>query len=371
MNTENEKAVRDPIAEAIDLLEKSAEPFDKACMLLRAALQSQSNTPQDGGEQAVAWRGMDSAPKALMPSAETLEHASHATIESPFNACRHKDYCGELRRKAMAQQQVSNTDGWKLVPVEPTQGMHDSWMYGKGPWSERYCAMLAAAPQPPAEDAKPEQQEQSGEAVNPAKVANIVRNFHRNSCYPEAMGAEVDSAVDAIMRLIANATPTATASQEPSGEAVSAADAFELGFQFANALRSPMSRETRHIARIMTADFWPAGFSECAKGIDYTGTASAAIVHVKRNIISKLSTFPATPTSTAIAAMVIKQAADIVVDRAHTPYAKNWDEVAETIRNLLPANAEAELVKLILKVINEAQEYTEEGIRRVLDGEGK
>jgi hypothetical protein len=69
--------------------------------------------------------------------------------------------------------------------------------------------------------------------------------------------------------------------------------------------------------------------------------------------------------------MVIKQAADIVVDRAHTPYAKNWDEVAETIRNLLPANAEAELVKLILKVINEAQEYTEEGIRRVLDGEGK
>jgi hypothetical protein len=81
--------------------------------------------------------------------------------------------------------------------------------------------------------------------------------------------------------------------------------------------------------------------------------------------------YPSPPTSTAIAAMVIKQAADIVVDRAHTPYAKNWDEVAETIRNLLPANAEAELVKLILKVINEAQEYTEEGIRRVLDGEGK
>jgi hypothetical protein len=75
----------------------------------------------------------------------------------------------------------------------------------------------------------------------------------------------------------------------------------------------------------------------------------------------------APPTSTAIAAMVIKQAADIVVDRAHTPYAKNWDEVAETIRNLLPANAEEELVKVILKVINEAQEYTEEGVSRVLD----
>jgi hypothetical protein len=80
VQTENEKAVRDPIAEAIDLLEKSADPFDKACMLLRAALQSQSNT-----------------------------------------------------------------DGWVMLPVEPTQAMHDSWMYGKGPWSERYRAMLSAA----------------------------------------------------------------------------------------------------------------------------------------------------------------------------------------------------------------------------------
>jgi hypothetical protein len=201
-----------------------------------------------------------------------------------------------------------------------------------------------------------------GEEVFARSVDDVVREL-------SLLGSQLEDYELGIRK--SPATPTATASQEPSGEAVSAADAFELGFQFANALRSPMSRETRHIARIMTADFWPAGFSECAKGIDYTGTASAAIVHVKRNIISKLSTFPATPTSTAIAAMVIKQAADIVVDRAHTPYAKNWDEVAETIRNLLPANAEAELVKLILKVINEAQEYTEEGIRRVLDGEGK
>jgi hypothetical protein len=84
-----------------------------------------------------------------------------------------------------------------------------------------------------------------------------------------------------------------------------------------------------------------------------------------------MTVYLAPPTSTAIAAVVIKQAADIVVDRAHTPYAKNWDEVAETIRNLLPANAEEELVKVILKVINEAQEYTEEGVRRVLDEKGE
>jgi hypothetical protein len=48
-----------------------------------------------------------------------------------------------------ALQSQSNTDGWVMVPVEPTQAMHDSWMYGKGPWSERYRAMLSAAPKAP------------------------------------------------------------------------------------------------------------------------------------------------------------------------------------------------------------------------------
>jgi hypothetical protein len=60
--------------------------------------------------------------------------------------------------QAALQSQPSNTDGWVMVPVEPTQAMHDSWMYGKGPWSERYRAMLAAAPK------APQQQEQSGAA---------------------------------------------------------------------------------------------------------------------------------------------------------------------------------------------------------------
>jgi hypothetical protein len=41
--------------------------------------------------------------------------------------------------------------------------------------------------------------------VNPTKVANILRNFHRNSVHPEADGGHVDAAVDAIMRLIATA----------------------------------------------------------------------------------------------------------------------------------------------------------------------
>jgi hypothetical protein len=210
MNTENEKAVRDPIAEAIDLLEKSAEPFDKACMLLRAALQSQSNTPQDGEMREKFERLISSKGIAL-------------------------DYRG---------------DG----------------IYGNHSVQLAWEAL--------SELTQPKQQEQSGEAVAWVEVKDPHEgpyDFHGKELLPKG----------------------------------------------------------------------------------------------KHNL------YLAPPTSTAIAAMVIKQAADIVVDRAHTPYAKNWDEVAETIRNLLPANAEEELVKVILKVINEAQEYTEEGVSRVLDGEGK
>jgi hypothetical protein len=230
MQTENEKAVRDPIAEAIDLLEKSAEPFDKACMLLRAALQSQSNT--DG------WVMVPVEPTFEMQSAiieSVLEDADSVSAWAVYKAM--------LAAAPKAPQQVSNTpqDGWKALPVR-----------------------------------------------------NIEAAFHPCE-FQVTVGFKSCRAASEFMAAL-KAPPQ---QQEQSGEAVSAADAFELGFQFANALQSPMSGETRHIARIMTADFWPAGFSECAKGIDYTGTASAAIVHVKRNIISKLSTFPATPIVTA------------------------------------------------------------------------
>jgi hypothetical protein len=86
----------------------------------------------------------------------------------------------------------------------------------------------------------------------------------------------------------------------------------------------------------------------------------------------------APPTSTAIAAMVIKQA----VDKCNEPiqdeainempgiaWARNY--MVNKLRALTPANAEAELVKVIMKVINEAHEYTEEGVRRVLDEKGE
>jgi hypothetical protein len=89
---------------------------------------------------------------------------------------------------------------------------------------------------------------------------------------------------------------------------------------------------------------------------------------------------PAPPTSTAIAAMVIKQAAQIFKDFRSVAWSgdnKNWlakygnVSPEELLSNLTPANAEAELVKVIMKVINEAHEYTEEGVRRVLDEKGE
>jgi hypothetical protein len=163
MQDENEKAVRDPIAEAIDLLEKSADPFDKACMLLRAALQPQSNTDGwvmsgwiefSGGECPVQ-SGTYVEVKQRRGNTTTAilaESISWEWRKEPWNkdldivAYRIVGYTEAALEKS---QQVSNTDGWKLVPVEPTQAMHDSWIYGKGPWSERYRAMLSAAPKAP------------------------------------------------------------------------------------------------------------------------------------------------------------------------------------------------------------------------------
>jgi len=51
--------------------------------------------------------------------------------------------------------QPSVPDGWKLVPLEPTDEMYKAWLDGKGDqrnyWDDVYKAMLAAAPTPPAD----------------------------------------------------------------------------------------------------------------------------------------------------------------------------------------------------------------------------
>lgn len=52
-------------------------------------------------------------------------------------------------------------DGWKLVPVEPTQEMLDAYIHMQGRFSSArsdWAAMLAAAPQPPALEQQVEQE---------------------------------------------------------------------------------------------------------------------------------------------------------------------------------------------------------------------
>jgi hypothetical protein len=78
----------------------------------------------------------------------------------------------------------------------------------------------------------------------------------------------------------------------------------------------------------------------------------------------------APPTSTAIAAVMIRQAAGILDNGMYGYTCKagiTKESMKAEILALTPAAAEAEFVKVVLKVINEEQEYTEEGVRRVLE----
>lgn len=59
----------------------------------------------------------------------------------------------ETRAAVLSAMTVS--EGWKLVPVVPTQRMADVWFKTAHPdeaktWAARYAAMLAAAPKVPA-----------------------------------------------------------------------------------------------------------------------------------------------------------------------------------------------------------------------------
>ena len=57
-------------------------------------------------------------------------------------------------------------DGWKLVPVKPTQGMLDAYIRMQGRFSSArsdWAAMLAAAPQPPTTDQSSAVQQPQGE----------------------------------------------------------------------------------------------------------------------------------------------------------------------------------------------------------------
>lgn len=230
MTTENEKVVRDLIYKAWAEWRKSPDALKLAQIVgyedavafprlfeagYRAALQSQSNT--DG------WVMVPTMPTDTQLD-RAVSFALNVQISGSYNWTMYmRDvYLRMLSAAPKAPQQVSNTpqDGKVRKALEDLLEQFDPrnhQSFCECDPSVGYQCAACKFPSIPAVIAAHEAlatPPQSGEAVNPAKVANIVRNFHRNSCYPEAMGAEVDSAVDAIMRLIANATPTATASQE-------------------------------------------------------------------------------------------------------------------------------------------------------------
>jgi hypothetical protein len=280
VQTENEKAVRDPIAEAIDLLEKSAEPFDKACMLLRAALQSQ----------------------------------------------------------------VSNTDGWVMVPVEPTNAMVEAAELDAcgrllaDDIADAYSAMLSAAPKAPQK------------VSNTTQEADDDATFTLDDAIAHAKGLEHQvkmltrqrDSLELIARMVAGALEKAGFKAD---EVDNPADAIEL-------LHSRLKAATasQESARGQEAVEPYATFVRIGR---YGG--GFRLVFHKEEPAENVDLFVAPPTSTAIAAIAIKQAAGIVSAFAKECYSVNatmsdLEVVAQDILALTPAGAEAELEALMMKV---------------------
>jgi hypothetical protein len=334
VQTENEKAVRDQF-------EQEMGPR------LIGTLGTLAMQRYNGGRKdryifqdtQLAWEAWQAALQSQVSNTDVLEKIVKVADEQPFCSIGHivEHVVPEIRdalAAPKAPQQVSNTDGWVMVPVEPTQAMHDSWMYGKGPWSERYRAMLSAAPTPP-------QQEQSGE-VTPEQAAQMAVAMGFNLSLDgkwilttlDGMHVnELAHIINNVRLCAASATPTATASQESApGQEVVASEIFKSYMKNCEDLR-------------IAPDLYGA--------FQYAWDSAIAI-H---------------PTSTAIAAMVIKQAAEICREAAtrfllaaegadihsqeHTQLRMNagvLDVAASEILALTPANAEAELEALMMKV---------------------
>lgn len=159
-------------------------------------------------------------------------------------------------------------EGWKLVPVEPTEEMREAleavlrdegWepdAVGELPKNQCYDAMLAAAPTPP------QQQEQSGEAWIPSDTE--IRQWidrHNFGNYVEAARCAILDARS--MHALSPATPTATASQEADEDAPFTLDD---AIAHANGLEHQVKMLTRQrdglelIARMVAGALEKAGF---------------------------------------------------------------------------------------------------------------
>jgi hypothetical protein len=315
VNTENEKAVRDPIAEAIDLLEKSAEPFDKACMLLRAALQSQSNT--DGWVMS-GWIEFSGGECPVQPGTyvEVKQRRGNTTTAIPAESICWEWYkepwnkdldivayriVGYTEAALEKSQQVSNTDGWKLVPVEPTHEMIEAACKAAAAGCREigiYNRVVAAAPKAP------------------QQVSNTPQD-----------GSQTDFAILRMRGL------------HP--------DTVELLERFMEALAEKLRKaeEKYGYSNGWKQDDW---IDECrAKLLEHLAKGDPRDVAAYCAFLWHHGERTATPTSTAIAAMVIKQAADLVRESLG---GRAGDMLASEILALIPANAEAELEALMMKV---------------------
>jgi hypothetical protein len=301
----------------------------------RAALQSQSNT--DG------WKPIETAPKYK----DILFYREDAGVfAGRITTCAEEMTTDELERSDCDEATLWSEDVFSYGFDDTSRCDGDlrptHWM----PMPD-YPAMLAAASKAPQQVSNTDGAEQESLQAENARLKDeleelsdllfnirtlpvhgyltkdeFISAFRQEiNTVPEVRVSKQRQEIEALRKELqaATAAPKAPQQQEQSGEAVTL-DGPELWELLFGIFEGDVPRE-------LTDD----KIAAIAEAINHAGFTS-----------------PAPPTSTAIAAMVIRKAADIVVDRAHTPYAKNWDEVAETIRNLLPANAEAELEALMM-----------------------
>jgi hypothetical protein len=368
-------------------------------------------------------------------------------------------------RSQAALQSQSNTDGWVMVPVEPTEEMIMAGYEGQGEATypavrDAYRAMLSAAPTPPQQvsntpqdgklrefavmflafigrdrgterldaslegltklaqealSAPPQQQEQSGEAVK-----------HCNKC---GLGKREWAACDApdcgeLVASNSHAKPAAYYAGDLNGQLkdfrVALVDPeleiplntpFFLSPQFDASTATPTATASQESApgQEVVVETVARVFRDPELGVRVEwlieGGAGACLDQVLLASPTKLTNdegygtvYLATPTSTAIAAMVIRQAAEICRVQAEyytkqrqnggSDYVMGLEEgfrhSYQEILALTPANAEAELEALMMRVAELRDQESAKGymdaayqvsdaaiVRRVLDEKGE
>jgi hypothetical protein len=392
VQTENEKAVRDPMREAFE----AKFPRDKRIVFNEVKnayylpdVSAPDRVWREANAMTARWEAWQAALQSQVsntdgwvmvpvePTPEMLRVAHFEQAEKPFvnNSDRaDRVYRAMLSAAPKAPQQVSNTpqDGKPIAWIRfRSNGGYegpimdcDKRMAGRresGVWTPLYCT-------------PPQQQEQSGE---PGPLNGIKATmFHDEGAIAQCgyckrytldrralgdrpltcdcgkahgwSGSFQKPTSDALWFGDKPATPTATASQEsaPGQEAV--------------------------YQRRMIGGGWH----------DVTKDEFDRTVEVHRRIV-----YLAPPTSTAIAAMVIKQAVEALRDEIYPMDSlskKESEALLHAVISTLPANAEAELEALMMRVAELRDQESAKGymdaayqvsdaaiVRRVLDEKGE